>query len=329
MKRYRQVCLFWGLLQLCLLTLEAQTAGGPESTVKGASQDAEVSGISEDAPVITIEGLCEKSHSEKTGTAQCRTVITKGQFERAIDAVQPGMPARVRREFALDYVDFLMMARKAEEMGLDKGPAFEEQMKLARVQVLSRDLKQAMLQHASIISDKEIEDYYLSNSPKFEKAEVERIYIPKVQQPPSELEPVAADFEKQKRTVQSERAMKDEADLLHTRAMAGEDFASLQANAYSAAGIKSTLPAINMVIRRTSLPAAQASIMDLKVGDVSSVFADPNGYFIYKIKAKEILTLDQVRDEIIATLRTQKMQNEMRNIQESGRPLLEESYFVH
>jgi len=84
-----------------------------------------------------------------------------------------------------------------------------------------------------------------------------------------------------------------------------------------------------MVIRRTSLPPAQGSIMDLKVGEVSSVFADPNGYFIYKIEAKEILPLDQVRDEIIATLRTQKVQNEMRKIQESGTPLLEESYFVH
>ena len=304
-------------------------AGGPGSTAKGPNQDAKGSGISEDAPVITIEGLCEKSQSDKTGTSHCRTVITKAQFERVIDAVQPEMPARARREFALDYVDFLMMARKAEEMGLDKGPAFEEQMKLARVQVLSRDLKQAMLQKASKISDKAIEAYYLSNSHKFQKAEVERIYIPKAHQPLSELEPVAADFERQKRTVQFEGAMKDEADLLHARAIAGEDFASLQANAYSVAGIKSTLPAITMVIRRTSLPLAQASIMDLKVGEVSSVFADPNGYFIYKIKAKEMLTLDQARDEIIATLRTQMMQNEMRNIQESATPLLEESYFVH
>ena len=31
------------------------------------------------------------------------------------------MPARARREFALDYVNFLMMAKKAEQMGLDKG----------------------------------------------------------------------------------------------------------------------------------------------------------------------------------------------------------------
>ena len=67
--------------------------------------------------------------------------------------------------------------------------------------------------------------------------------------------------------------------------------------------------------------------MDLKPGEVSSVLEDPNGYSIYKAKTKDTLSLDQAREEIIATLRTQRMQDEMRHIQDSATPVLDESYF--
>ena len=61
-----------------------------------------------------------------------------------IDAVQPNMSARARREFATRYANALVMAKKAEQMGLDKGPNFEEQMKVARIQILSQEMKKAI-----------------------------------------------------------------------------------------------------------------------------------------------------------------------------------------
>jgi hypothetical protein len=67
--------------------------------------------------------------------------------------------------------------------------------------------------------------------------------------------------------------------------------------------------------------------MDLKPGEVSSVLADPNGYVIYRVKTKDTLPLDQAREEIKATLRSQRMQEEMRSIQGSATPTLDESYF--
>jgi PPIC-type PPIASE domain len=329
MTRFKGRCLFVGLLLLMAIPQRksmAQTFNRSESGAHNCNRES--SGIALDSAVITIEGLCDLSTKE-TGAANCRMVITRAQFEKVIDAIQPGMPARARREFALDYVDFLRMARKAEEMGLDKGPEFDEQMKLARVQVLARDLKRAIQQKASQISDKDVENYYLSNTAKFQRAEVERIYIPKTQQPSPGLERIGTDSDRRKRNEQSEQTMKDEAEFLHARAIAGEDFGNLQLNAYEVAGIKSTPPSTNMVIRRSSLPPNQISVMDLKIGEVSSVFADPNGYFVYKIKTKDLVPLAQVHDEIVATLRAQNMQNEMRDIRGSANPVLEESYFVH
>ena len=122
--------------------------------------------------------------------------------------------------------------------------------------------------------------------------------------------------------------MKYEADNLRRRAIDGEEFAKLQADAYHATGITGTLPSTKMQIRRTSLPPNQVSVMDLKPGEVSSVFADPNGYVIYRVKSKDVLPLDQAREEIEATLRLQHMQDETRRIQDSATLTLDESYFV-
>ena len=69
--------------------------------------------------------------------------------------------------------------------------------------------------------------------------------------------------------------------------------------------------------------------MDLKPGEISSVLADPNGYVIYRVKNKDALPLDQTREEIKATLRSQRMQDEMRTIVDSATPALDESYFAH
>ena len=86
-----------------------------------------------------------------------------------------------RREFATRYANALVMAKKAEQMGLDKGQSFEEQMKVARIQILSQELNREIQREASQISDKEIAEYYQDNSSYFEQAEVERIYIPRTQ----------------------------------------------------------------------------------------------------------------------------------------------------
>jgi parvulin-like peptidyl-prolyl isomerase len=49
------------------------------------------------------------------------------------------------------------------------------------------------------------------------------------------------------------------------------------------------------------LPASQVSVMDLKPGEVSAVLSDPNGYYIYKLRSKDMLSLNQARDEIKGT----------------------------
>jgi hypothetical protein len=332
MTRYRWVCLLvgsfsWSQTASLGSAQVAQIPDASETTVHVTTGDqSQTTNVALDAPLITISGLCNPA-GEK-GVSDCKTVITRGQFERVIDAIQPGMSKHARREFALHYAEALVMARKAEQIGLDKGPNYQEQIELARIQVLSQDLRRSIQQEASQISDKDIEDYYRNNPARFERAEIDRIYIPGARQ----LVPVsggnAIDADMQIRKQESEQTMKKEADRVRIRAVAGEDFSILQADAYEVAGIKSAPPNTSMVIRRISLSPNQISVMDLKPGDISSVLSDPNGYFIYKIKNKNVLPLNQVRDEITATLRSQLMEEKMRAIQGSANSTLDESYFA-
>src|SRR6202034_3252856 len=110
----------------------APTTASAETTTCNLPYDSVNSTAALDKPLITITGLCDNP-SPEAAASNCKTVITQAQFERVINAVQPSMSARARREFALNYAEALVMTNKAEQMGLDKGVNFEEQMRLTRI----------------------------------------------------------------------------------------------------------------------------------------------------------------------------------------------------
>ena len=220
------------------------------------------------------------------------------------------------------------MADKAHEMGLDQGPKYEQRLNLARVQILSQALNQAVQEKAGQISDQDIEDYYHNNTSAYEEVDLQRIFIPHSQTLPASKIKLSQAAEK-KRQEDAEEVMKNEADKLHTRAVAGEDFAKLQNEAYLLAGIKTKAPSTKMgKERRNNLPPTQAAVMDLKTGEISAVFSDQSGYFIYKVGVKDVEPLDdKLKEEIRGSLRTQRVQEQMQAVQKSATPTLDESYF--
>lgn len=341
MTRYGFVCLLlaamaWGQATNTKPASSSPAAAGQSSAAKAAPAAQPAAQVAPDAPVITIKGLCDQSLG-KSPALECRTQITRAQFEKIMDAIQPNMPLRARRQFAMRYANILVMSDKAEKMGLDKGADFQEHMKLARMQVLATELNKEMQEKASDISDKDIEDYYKSNPDKFEEAEMQRIYVPKAQQEPEEQaedqekdkdkKPLSPE-EQEKQMKAREEVMQKEAEKLHTAAAAGGDFNKLQGEAYEAAGIKSNAPNTDMgKMRRNMLPPTQVSAMDMKPGEVSPLISDQSGYFIYKLVSKDTMPLDQAREEIKGTLRSEHLQNEMKQLQDSSTPTLDEAYF--
>src|SRR5262249_51173913 len=160
------------------------------------------------------------------------------------------------------------MAHQAHELGLDKGPHYEELIKISRIQVLAQELVRHLQEKSSAISDKEVEDYYQSNAPAYRQADVQRLYIPRTRQADSKEK--VSDEDANKRDQESADAMKKEAESLRARAAAGEDMDALQKEASTRAGLSTSTPSTKLgKVRRTTLPADQSSVMDLKAGEVS------------------------------------------------------------
>ena len=276
--------------------------------------------------MITINGLCDKPAAQKATTAGCKTVVTKAEFEKLISAVAPNIAPAARKQLATQYGTALVMVHKAHEMGLDKGPKFEELMRVARIGVITKELNQQLQDDASKIPDKDIEAYYHTNEGAFQQADLERVFIPRSKQV-VEAKDKPVDDAAKKSQQESEEAMKKLADSLRARAAAGEDFEKLQEEAAAAAEFKGKPPTKLGKVRRTSLPPDQAQVFSLKPGEASQLITTPNGYLIYKIGEKDTLPLDKVRDEIFSTLRSQRMQETLQSIQASASPQLNEKYF--
>jgi hypothetical protein len=291
---------------------------------------ASASTVAADAPVLTIKGLCPESTNSPSphpSNASCQTIITRAQFERLADALQPRISPSMKRQLASSYPKLLAMAHEAEERGLEKNPHFEQRLAFARVQILSQELVRQIEEDAAKVSEKDIEDYYRSHAAAFREATLERIFIPnrkRLDPAPKETTPEALRTQRK----EAEDAMSHEAQVLRTRAAAGEDFFKLQNEAYAAAGLDSVPPTPSLgQVRRDGLPPAHISVFELKPGEVSPVISDSTGHYVYRLDAKETETLDAVKESIHKTLQSQRTEEMIRVVQEPITTEVNPAYF--
>ncbi len=306
-----------------------------EQSASAAPAKAPEAKVGPDDTVITIKGFC--ADSTQQGDA-CKITITRAQFEKLANALQPGMSPAMRRQLATQYSGMLRMSSMAEKRGLDKDPKFDEMMSYARIQILSKELRDALQEDAGKVTDGDIEDYYKKNEATYEQATLARIFVPRAKQivnPPANSEAGAkADTktaaptpptEEQKKA--AEEAMKQVAADVHARAVKAEDPDKLQKEVFVAAGLPNNATTTKMErVRRSTLPAGHRAIMDLKPGEVSEVISDTNGpYYIYKMVSKETLTLESVKTEIRNLISSQRYRDSIQAFQ--GNFDLNEAYF--
>jgi hypothetical protein len=277
--------------------------------------------IGPDDTVITLKGFC--TDSKQTGDA-CQTTITRVQFEKLADALQPSMSSPLRRQLATRYSMGLKMAAEAEKRGLDKQPSFEEKMYFARLQILSQELSSTLQADSAKVTDEDIKEYYDKNLPTYEQATFHRIIVPRTKQlttsaavakPGDKTIPPPTPTEEQKKAAEDE--MTKLADTLRARAAKGEDPDKLQKEAYVAAGLNGNV--VNTKLenqRRSSLPPTHQAVMDLKAGEASEVISDPNsGHYIYIMVSKETLSLEKVTPDIRKLVSSQRYRDSMQSFQ--------------
>jgi hypothetical protein len=314
------------------------------------------------APVLTIKGVCPatapKAKTAAPGTKSpaaakepakssenCETVITRAEFEKMASGIAPNMTPQLKRQLASVYPRLLVMSKEAEKHGLQNSPQYKETMKFARMQILTNELQRSIQEEADKVPQQDIDDYYKKNPEAYEQYSLERLYVPRMKQSAedaeanekkeNEKEPEKETPEQEKAKQEQEKAKQEQgeqemsklAEGLRARAVAAEDFAKLQKEAFTTAGMKVESPTVNMKIRRTGLPPAHVAVFDLKPGEVSAVLSDSGGHYVYKLVSKEQLPLDQVKEEIRGTLRTQRVRDAMDKVQNSFKTETNEAYF--
>jgi hypothetical protein len=182
---------------LCVLlgTLAwGQAAPGAPPPAQAAPVDTSAS-VPADAPVITVEGVCPpapktaaakgttaKAPATKTPAADCKTVITKAEFEKLAEALAPNVTPQLKRQLAGLLPKLIALSDEAKKEGLDKTPQFAESLKFVKMQVLSNELQRKIQKQAADIPDADVEKYYKEHPENYETYNVERLFVPRTKQ---------------------------------------------------------------------------------------------------------------------------------------------------
>lgn len=341
----------WLLCALLATMAWGQAAPPPAPATPPAPVDTSAS-VPANAPVLTIEGVCAPKPAAITGAAakpssaktsepaDCKTVITKAQFEQMANNLAPNITPQMKKQLASVLPRLMAMADDAKKQGLDKTPQYKERVKFRTMQVLAEELQQNIQEEAAKVPDADIEKYYKDHPENFELYNLDRIFVPRTKQiadlknEPAKNEKLTEDEQKAKEAAdkakfeEGEQAMTKLADDLRAQAAAGGDFLKLQKEAFEAAGMKIESPTVNLPsTRRASLPPAHAAAFDLKPGEVSQVINDAGGHYIYKLNSKTETPLEQAKAEIKGRLQSERMREQMDKLNSSFKVETNEAYF--
>jgi PPIC-type PPIASE domain len=307
----------------------AQTAGAPGGqSISAASQPStppliqrpfNPDNVAPDAAVVTVHGVCPKN-SDSSKPEACQTVITKEQFLSMLAgmnvAAQISTPYAMRN-FAEGYSQLLAMASAGEKAGVDKDPRFQELMKIARLRALSESYRHSLEEKYNNPSNEEIEAYYQENIAKYESVKLERIILPSMN---NGRTPAAR--------AENEKKLQQLANDIRERAARGEETQKLQDEAYKTLGLPATPKTDLGMKRRGSLPAGiEQDVFALKPGEVTKLETELSGFNIYRLRSRDIIPLQFVRDEIVRELRHKNLEAAIKSITGSVRSDLNDDFF--
>ena len=288
----------------------ASAATGSEATAV-----ANPASVALDQAVITLKGGCQPI-GDLPPAKDCVRSVTREQFEKLIQSLQPDMPPEAKRAFALNYGKLLVFFDAAQALHLEDNQAMQQIIQFVTKQVAADGVKRHFTEQYAHPSEEQIQGYYTRNSAKYVEAKLERIIIPR--KPTADDKPAA-----------SGAADLGAAEKLRQRWIAGENPTKLQEAAYEAAGVTGPgTPDVNLGARLPgSLPVDQESVFRLKAGEVSQVYSDAAAFYIYKVASIREIPLSEVKDTIVKTLQQQQLQDKLEEIGKSAVPELNDQYF--
>jgi len=274
--------------------------------------------VTPDTPVVTLEGVCDRLQ-KGAGANGCKTVVTRAEMNALLNVLEPNASPVARRQLAINYARLLAASGVARRRRLEKDPAvtlqIRMQQELVRLQVLANTLYRQLETEANNIPATDIQKYYTEHQANFAQGEVRRLSIPKS---------ISAAGGQSSDT----SAWKVKVEEYQARAAAGGDFDQLQEEVNKEAGIKAAISAPKPIMtRRMNLPLGERAVFDLEPGQVTPVLDLPGAFTILKLESKGMISLENIRPEIVLQLQRERAQRAVRDATDSGKVQFNLKYF--
>lgn len=252
--------------------------------------------------------------SASTSSKDCKTQITRAEFERLLKAVAPaGAAPQQRRQIATRYAQLLMAANEGVKLHVEKDPEFSDQLAVARLQVLAQGAERKLQAQATNVSDSELKSYYDQNPSAFEELSLTRLFVP---HNPSEKTDASTD-------------PKAIADNARQQLMIGGDPEKIEKSIYEQLKNTTPPPPTKFGKRRRGMlpPAEEQKLFSMKEEEISDAIQEPSGYVVYRVDAKHELPFEDAREEIKQRVTRQRISDEREQITSSNKPVLNDAYF--
>jgi hypothetical protein len=180
--------------------------------------------VPDTAAVITIIGVCPpkpaaakgtpakpatKTPATKTPAADCKTVVTKAQFESLVKALVPNVTPQAKKQLAGILPNYIALSSAAKKQGLDKTEQFKLTVEFAKMNILTKELQKKVADEAAKVSPEDIEKYYKEHADAYEQFNLDRMFVPRTKQPAAETK---EDEEKDKNLSEEAKKAKEAED---------------------------------------------------------------------------------------------------------------------
>ncbi|HWR14530.1 MAG TPA: peptidylprolyl isomerase [Terriglobales bacterium] len=270
------------------------------------------------AAVITIHGVCpDKPAGTDPNSEDCKTVVTRGEFEKLANTLSPVMPGSAKQQLAAEYSRMLVFGDEARKLGLEKSQRFRDLMAFVQLQVLAREM-QLHMQEKAKPSAAEVENFYKQNPGRFEELSVSRIFIPRSR-------PADGGAETKQAT---DDDLKAQAEKARARVAAGESFEQVQKDVYEAAGFKTPPPPTSIPNwRKEALSPEQQQLFNMKPGELSQPMLEGAGVYIYRVDDRKPVPFEQAKSEIETQLTNERMKQQVDAISTHVKADVNQPYF--
>ena len=261
-------------------------------------------------PVFTIKGLCSAGTKKTTA---CQTVVTRAEFEKLANALNPQMTKFERRQLADTYAHILALSQAALAHGLDKSPVVQERLRYARLRTLAAEMASEIYRENTRPVDQDVVAYYNAHKSSFDRYTLQRIFIPREKQGES--------------SNGEEAAMKSLADSVYVRASAGESFSKLQQEVTAAAGLSNDVTVDMSEVTRSALPEGHRGVLDSAQGSIAPLLSDETGYYIYRVVSRQTPSFEAVKQQASVAVQSQKQSEALNKLDKAAKTEVNESYF--